>query len=148
LKNRVKRKSIYAVSRVYRDRRYWMTDEEYAWETMAPIGREFGSPDFYRLRKIEVLAHGAIIERCTETGLFVGYVPGIVGAHAQGETRQEVISHLQDILGMLSSRYQGRPVRRDPRRTVPDHERWLFDPIPVDILTRAIESIRSYIGNV
>ena len=28
----------------------------------------------------------AIIERCPETGLFVGYVPGFPGAHSQGET--------------------------------------------------------------
>lgn len=28
----------------------------------------------------------AVIERCPDTGLFVGYVPGFPGAHSQGET--------------------------------------------------------------
>ena len=28
-----------------------------------------------------------VIERCSETGLYVGYIPGIPGAHTQGETR-------------------------------------------------------------
>jgi hypothetical protein len=147
MKNRQRKRLTYVRAKAFHAARHWMTDEEYTRETMAPVGREFGSPDFDRLRKIEFLAHGAIIEHCTETGLLVGHIPGIVGAHAQGESRQEVIGYLQGVLEMLSSRYQDRPVRRDPRRTVQDHERWLFEPIPADLLTRAIESIRSYIGN-
>jgi predicted RNase H-like HicB family nuclease len=32
----------------------------------------------------------AIIEKCAETGLFVGYVPGFPGAHSQGGTLDEL----------------------------------------------------------
>ena len=28
----------------------------------------------------------AVVERCTDTGLYVGYVPGFSGAHSQGKT--------------------------------------------------------------
>lgn len=31
-----------------------------------------------------------VIERCPETGLYVGSVPGFSGAHSQGETLEEV----------------------------------------------------------
>lgn len=36
----------------------------------------------------------AVVERCSETGLLVGYVPGYPGAHSQGETLEEVIAML------------------------------------------------------
>ncbi len=32
----------------------------------------------------------AVIERCPETGLYVGYVPGFPGAHSQGSTLDEL----------------------------------------------------------
>ena len=32
----------------------------------------------------------AVIERCPDTGLFVGYFPGFPGAHSQGETIDEL----------------------------------------------------------
>ena len=32
----------------------------------------------------------AIIEKCNETGLYVGYVPGFPGAHSQAETLDEL----------------------------------------------------------
>ena len=32
----------------------------------------------------------AVIERCPDTGLLVGYVPGFPGAHSQGETLDEL----------------------------------------------------------
>jgi predicted RNase H-like HicB family nuclease len=43
----------------------------------------------------------AVIERCPETGLFVGYVPGFPGAHSQGETIEELQSNLAEVIGML-----------------------------------------------
>jgi predicted RNase H-like HicB family nuclease len=43
----------------------------------------------------------AVIERCPETGLFVGYVPGFPGAHSQGETLDELESNLSEVIGML-----------------------------------------------
>ena len=43
----------------------------------------------------------AVIERCPETNLFVGYVPGFPGAHSQGETLDELRENLKDVIGML-----------------------------------------------
>ena len=43
----------------------------------------------------------AIIERCPDTGLLVGYVPGFPGAHSQGETVDELASNLAEVVHML-----------------------------------------------
>jgi len=43
----------------------------------------------------------AIIERCPETNLFVGYVPGFRGAHSQGETLDELHANLREVIAML-----------------------------------------------
>jgi predicted RNase H-like HicB family nuclease len=43
----------------------------------------------------------AVIERCPDTGLFVGHVPGFPGAHSQGETLDELNRNLQEVIGML-----------------------------------------------
>lgn len=43
----------------------------------------------------------AVIERCPDTGLFVGYVPGFPGAHSQGESVDELHQNLVEVIGML-----------------------------------------------
>lgn len=43
----------------------------------------------------------AVIERCPDTGLFVGYVPGFPGAHSEGETLDELQQNLAEVIGML-----------------------------------------------
>jgi predicted RNase H-like HicB family nuclease len=43
----------------------------------------------------------AIIERCPDTGLLVGYVPGFPGAHSQGESLDELSDNLAEVVGML-----------------------------------------------
>lgn len=43
----------------------------------------------------------AVIERCPQTGLYVGFVPGFRGAHAQGDTVEELHGNLQEVIGML-----------------------------------------------
>ena len=43
----------------------------------------------------------AVIERCAQTELFVGFVPGFPGAHSQGETLDEVNRNLQEVVAML-----------------------------------------------
>jgi predicted RNase H-like HicB family nuclease len=43
----------------------------------------------------------AVVERCTETGLFVGFVPGFPGAHSQGETLDELNENLREVIKML-----------------------------------------------
>ncbi|RFC32355.1 MAG: putative nuclease of the RNAse H fold, HicB family [Candidatus Nitrotoga sp. SPKER] len=52
--------------------------------------------------------YSAIIERCTQTGLFVGFVPGFPGAHSQGETLDEVNRNLQEVIEMIVE--DGNPV--------------------------------------
>jgi predicted RNase H-like HicB family nuclease len=43
----------------------------------------------------------AIIERCPDTKLYTGYIPGFPGAHTQGETLEELHANLQEVLHML-----------------------------------------------
>ena len=43
----------------------------------------------------------AVVERCPETKLFVGYIPGFPGAHSQGATREELSRNLQEVVTML-----------------------------------------------
>ncbi|OFV98576.1 MAG: hypothetical protein A3H28_04340 [Acidobacteria bacterium RIFCSPLOWO2_02_FULL_61_28] len=43
----------------------------------------------------------AVVERCADTGLYVGYVPGFPGAHTQAETLDELNRNLQEVIGML-----------------------------------------------
>jgi len=43
----------------------------------------------------------AIIEKCSETGLYVGYVPGFPGAHTQAETLDELQVNLREVIEML-----------------------------------------------
>lgn len=52
-------------------------------------------------------SYTAIIERCPETGLYVGYVPGFAGAHSQGETLDELMANLREVIEML--REDGEP---------------------------------------
>ena len=40
----------------------------------------------------------AYIEKDSETGLYVGIVPGIHGAHTQGETLDELHKNLKEVL--------------------------------------------------
>ena len=42
-----------------------------------------------------------VIERCPETGLFVGSVPGFPGAHSQGESLEELRENMREVLAML-----------------------------------------------
>jgi predicted RNase H-like HicB family nuclease len=43
----------------------------------------------------------AVVEGCTETGLFVGYIPGFRGAHSQGATVEELRENLEEVISML-----------------------------------------------
>ena len=45
----------------------------------------------------------AVIERDFATGLLVGSVPGIPGAHTQGETIDEVRANLAEVIALLQS---------------------------------------------
>ncbi len=43
----------------------------------------------------------AVVERCPDTGLYVGFVPGFPGAHSQGETLDELNKNLREVIEML-----------------------------------------------
>lgn len=50
----------------------------------------------------------AVVEKCSETGLYVGYVPGFPGAHSQGTSLDELHQNLQEVVSMLLE--DGEPV--------------------------------------
>jgi predicted RNase H-like HicB family nuclease len=43
----------------------------------------------------------AVIEKCSDTGFYVGFVPGFPGAHSQAQTLDELQKNLQEVLAML-----------------------------------------------
>jgi predicted RNase H-like HicB family nuclease len=48
-----------------------------------------------------VRAYTAVVEKCHDTGLFVGYIPGLRGAHSQGETLDELNHNLKEVVELL-----------------------------------------------
>jgi len=46
-------------------------------------------------------SYTAIIEKCSDTGLFVGFVPGFPGAHSQGESLEELNENLKEVITLL-----------------------------------------------
>lgn len=43
----------------------------------------------------------AVVEHCTDTNLYVGYIPGFPGAHSQGATLDELASNMREVVAML-----------------------------------------------
>jgi predicted RNase H-like HicB family nuclease len=43
----------------------------------------------------------AVIEKCPDTGLFVGYIPGLSGAHSHGETLNELNHNLKEVVELI-----------------------------------------------
>jgi predicted RNase H-like HicB family nuclease len=43
----------------------------------------------------------AVVERCPDTGFYVGYIPGFPGAHSQAESLDELKKNLQEVIEML-----------------------------------------------
>lgn len=50
----------------------------------------------------------AIIEKCHDTGLYVGFIPGFAGAHSQAESLDELNNNLREVIEMLLE--DGEPV--------------------------------------
>jgi predicted RNase H-like HicB family nuclease len=42
-----------------------------------------------------------IVEKCSDTGMYIGYVPGFPGAHSQAETLDELRKNMQEVVAML-----------------------------------------------
>ncbi len=51
--------------------------------------------------KASMRTFSAVIERCPDTGLLVGYVPGFPGAHSQAGSLDELQANLQEVIAML-----------------------------------------------
>jgi len=45
--------------------------------------------------------YSIVVERDTQTGLFVGDVPGFPGDHSQGATLDELNENLREVIAML-----------------------------------------------
>ncbi|MEW5721714.1 MAG: type II toxin-antitoxin system HicB family antitoxin [Thermodesulfobacteriota bacterium] len=43
----------------------------------------------------------AVVEKCPDTGLYVGYIPGFPGAHSQAESLDELQANLREATEML-----------------------------------------------
>jgi predicted RNase H-like HicB family nuclease len=50
----------------------------------------------------------AIIEKCHDTGLYVGFIPGFTGAHSQAESLDELNQKLREGIEMLLE--GGKPI--------------------------------------
>jgi predicted RNase H-like HicB family nuclease len=50
----------------------------------------------------------AVVEKCPDTGLYVGYVPGFPGAHTQAATLDGLDRNLREVIEMLLE--DGEPV--------------------------------------
>lgn len=46
-------------------------------------------------------SYTAVIEKCADTNLYVGYVPGFPGAHSQGASLDELQANLREVIAML-----------------------------------------------
>ena len=46
-------------------------------------------------------SYTAVVERCPDTGLHVGYIPGFSCAHSQGETLEELNENLKEVIAMI-----------------------------------------------
>jgi predicted RNase H-like HicB family nuclease len=46
-------------------------------------------------------SYTVVVERCPETDLYVGSVPGFPGAHSQGESLDELRQNMREVIAML-----------------------------------------------
>ena len=46
-------------------------------------------------------AFSAVVEKCSSTGLYIGYIPGFPGAHTQADTLDELRINLREVIEML-----------------------------------------------
>ena len=52
-------------------------------------------------RELIMKTFTAVVEKCPDTQLFVGYVPGFPGAHTQAASLDELHNNLQEVLQLL-----------------------------------------------
>jgi predicted RNase H-like HicB family nuclease len=52
-------------------------------------------------------SYTAVVERCPDTHLYIGYIPGFPGAHTQAETLDELNHNLREVISLLTE--EGEP---------------------------------------
>ena len=73
-----------------------------AMPSFTPSATPGGVPTVPLLNEGEAVhTFSAVIERCADTGLLVGYVPGFPGAHSQADTLEELQVNLREVIAML-----------------------------------------------
>jgi predicted RNase H-like HicB family nuclease len=50
---------------------------------------------------LKMKTYNYIVEKCPDTSLYIGYVPGFPGAHSQAETLDELQRNMQEVIEML-----------------------------------------------
>jgi predicted RNase H-like HicB family nuclease len=50
---------------------------------------------------LSMKTYNYVVEKCPDTSLYVGYVPGFPGAHSQAETLDELQHNMQEVIEML-----------------------------------------------
>jgi predicted RNase H-like HicB family nuclease len=63
--------------------------------------QELGNQDYNSFPEDLMATYTAVVERCADTGLFVGYVPGFPGAHTQADTLDELNNNLKEVIELL-----------------------------------------------
>ena len=48
------------------------------------------------------IKYTAVIEKDLDTGLYVGYIPNVDGAHSQGKTIEELRDNLKEVLELIA----------------------------------------------
>mgnify|MGYP001361112371 CR=1 FL=1 len=74
----------------------------------------------------------AVIERDLQTGLLVGSVPGLPGAHTQGETIEEVRTNLAEVIELLQAQGALQP-ELTSRLTKPTSRPGRPPPLPSEL---------------
>ena len=59
-------------------------------------------------------SYAAVIERCQDTGLYIGHVPGFPGAHSQGETLEALKDNLREVIALLLDDGKSKERKRRP----------------------------------
>ena len=53
-------------------------------------------------------AYAAVIQRCPDTGVYIGHIPGIAGAHSQADSLDELNANLAEVLALIFE--DGEPI--------------------------------------
>jgi predicted RNase H-like HicB family nuclease len=48
-----------------------------------------------------VRSYNYVVEKCPDTGLYVGYVPGFPGAHSQASDLDELRGNMREVIELL-----------------------------------------------